>query len=882
MKRFISIVLIGSFALSNLFAGYAKVPKNQIKQYRFEPQPSSHVQNNNDLAGIVSPNTRNSGTFTYVESSSNGYGMVAPNTRPLFVDIDEGNWFTVYRQYAGENTTHGQLGAAYSADGLDWDIYTNINHNGNPPWGGGGVGGTGVAQGRYPSAAGTSDQPLAIWNEYTGDVTTGSLYGGRPYYSYDSFGWDGGSFSYPADIDLLFDGNTDGKDLWVGSAAMSYDAGAGMNVVNVVYNDWTRGDRWLFHSEAYEDGFVVFGTEQKVIDEVNDLVGGDDAGSFNTSPYVSFTPDGLGMVGVSVGLFLGADTDASSVSNYHTPIFKLSENHGASWHGGSTGDASLGHANSTDGDGYYFVPDAVWDDLVATQFGGEVVEDECAGTTHTLDSFWSYYENDMKVDIEGNPHFAIQVLPCESITDGFCWYTAEAGLYHFTIDRDHIDNPGAINSETGWNWSFIMTGEATWSFADMTGDTYIWDNHVSLSFSKDDPNIVYAVTNMAEAGSLADPSVFEDPCYVTLMSDYPTWSEDIFVVKSTDGGNTWWNPLNVTNTPDDTGGVCPSGYPKCDPAEEYPHAAQWATDDKVYIMYQMPNWEFNEIGDLLGADFMNRVYAGYVFIDDSDIPEYGSDLSCYADTGDVNDDGIINILDIISLVNHVLGTLTIDDLCAADYNADGIVNILDIISLVNVVLGIGRTADVDADSVEVLISDNNLSIGSNGEVTAVQFTLNHDSDFEITLTEELNELVGFGACNTDNNQTTCIIVGAESNELFSANSEFSISEFIAANNSGYVNVQYEQTIPTGYVVSDAYPNPFNPSTSLTVDLDQESLVSVGVYNIMGQLVAQLFDGQLNGYGNEITWDASAVPSGVYFINVQVDNSLETKKVMLLK
>ena len=133
---------------------------------------------------------------------------------------------------------------------------------------------------------------MAIWNEYTGDVTTGSLYGGRPYYSYDSFGWDGGSFSYPADIDLLFDGNTDGKDLWVGSAAMSYDAGAAMNVVNVVYNDWTRGDRWLFHSEAYEDGFVVFGEEQKVIDEVNDVVGGDDTGSYNTSPYVSFTPGG--------------------------------------------------------------------------------------------------------------------------------------------------------------------------------------------------------------------------------------------------------------------------------------------------------------------------------------------------------------------------------------------------------------------------------------------------------------------------------------------------------------------------------------------------------------------------------------------------------------
>ena len=120
------------------------------------------------------------------------------------------------------------------------------------------------------------------------------MYGGRPYYAYDEFGWAGGSFSYPADIDLLW--ATSNKDLWVGSAAMSFDEDMDMFVVNTVYNDWTRGDRWLFHSEAYEDGFIVFGTEQLIIDEVNDLVGGDDTGSFNTSAYVCFNRDGLGAV----------------------------------------------------------------------------------------------------------------------------------------------------------------------------------------------------------------------------------------------------------------------------------------------------------------------------------------------------------------------------------------------------------------------------------------------------------------------------------------------------------------------------------------------------------------------------------------------------------
>ena len=167
MKRFISIFVVGIFFMNIAFSGYVKVPKNQRKQYRFEPAPMNHVQQNADTYPIVYPNTRNSGSYALVDSSGNGYGMVAANTRPLFVDIDNETWFTCYRQYAGEQTTHGQIGGAYSEDGVDWSIYTNLNYNGSPPWGGGtgaGQGGLETAEGRYPSALGTDDQPLAMWN----------------------------------------------------------------------------------------------------------------------------------------------------------------------------------------------------------------------------------------------------------------------------------------------------------------------------------------------------------------------------------------------------------------------------------------------------------------------------------------------------------------------------------------------------------------------------------------------------------------------------------------------------------------------------------------------------------------------------------------------
>ena len=874
MKRFISITLISALCVGISFGAVKKVPKGEKMMYRFEPSPIVHGATHGSTP-ITMPNTRNGGSFALVDSSTNGYGLVAANTRPLFVDPENtGYWFSAYRQYCGENTTHGQLGTAYSDDGASWETYSNVNSNGTPPWGGGGVGGTGVGQARYPSVVGTEDQPVAIWNEYTGNATdnNGSLYGGRAYYSYDSFGWDGGSFEYPVDLDLLWMDDT--KDHWVGSVAISYDDNMGMYVVNAVYNDWTRGDRWLFHSEAYEDGYIVMGQEQKVIDEVNDLVGGDDTGSFNTSAYLSCNPEGICGVGL-VGYFLGADTETSTVSNYHTGIFRMSEDHGSNWHGCS---GSEGCAPSSDGNGYYFIPDAVFDDLVANQFNYDYTDD-CAGTTSTINSFFTYYEDDFKVDRNGNPHFTIQILGCDA---EFCYYVPESGIYHFTIDRNYLDNPGPVNTATGWNWSFVISGSDTWSEADMTGETYIWNNHSSMGFSVEDTDVMYVVSNMATRGDFAgDPANLEDPCYLTTWEDYPEWSEDLYVIKSTDGGLTWWNPLNVSNTPDETGGICPSGYPKCDPAETHPHTAQWATDNDVYVQYQMPNWAFNEIGDLLSADHMNRVYIGTATVDDSDIPEYPgeSEVGCYADPGDVTGDGILNVLDIISTVNHILGSNLLDDTCAADYTGDGIINVLDIISVVNIILGNGRMSD--AENVQISIEGSDVLMAADGFVSAVQFTLNHGDDFEIEITQDLNDKVGFGACERQDNSTTCIVVGPESNKLFSADGAYEISDFIAANGSDYVNVQFD-TMPNAFSVSDAFPNPFNPSTSLTIDLASEALVSVKAYNVVGQLVSEVFNGSLNGYGNQITWNAENVPSGVYFMQVQVGSSMTTKKVMLLK
>ena len=50
------------------------------------------------------------------------------------------------------------------------------------------------------------------------------------------------------------------------------------------------------------------------------------------------------------------------------------------------------------------------------------------------------------------------------------------------------------------------------------------------------------------------------------------------------------------------------------------------------------------------------------------------------------------------------------------------------------------------------------------------------------------------------------------------------------------NVTFSETVPSAYEISNAYPNPFNPSTSFEMRLDQASDVTVKIYNLTGQLV----------------------------------------------
>lgn len=74
-------------------------------------------------------------------------------------------------------------------------------------------------------------------------------------------------------------------------------------------------------------------------------------------------------------------------------------------------------------------------------------------------------------------------------------------------------------------------------------------------------------------------------------------------------------------------------------------------------------------------------------------------------------------------------------------------------------------------------------------------------------------------------------------------------------------------VPVDYVLEQAYPDSFNPSTVIGYTLPVESNVRMRVYNVLGQLVATLIDGVPAAGKSSTVWDASGNSSGIYFIRM---------------
>ncbi len=89
-------------------------------------------------------------------------------------------------------------------------------------------------------------------------------------------------------------------------------------------------------------------------------------------------------------------------------------------------------------------------------------------------------------------------------------------------------------------------------------------------------------------------------------------------------------------------------------------------------------------------------------------------------------------------------------------------------------------------------------------------------------------------------------------------------------------------LPVAFALHQNFPNPFNPSTHITVELPQAGNVYLAVYNVKGQKVKDLLSGWQNAGIYEVVFDGRDLASGVYFYRLQAGNVVQTKRMLLVK
>ena len=182
---------------------------------------------------------------------------------------------------------------------------------------------------------------------------------------------------------------------------------------------------------------------------------------------------------------------------------------------------------------------------------------------------------------------------------------------------------------------------------------------------------------------------------------------------------------------------------------------------------------------------------------------------------------------------------------------------------VNVLFGWQKPVDPDGDELEYTL------IYSAAEDFPDSSTIEIEGITEIshTLSEDLNS-------NTDYYWK---VISSDTRTGFSESDVFTFKT-----NEVVIGVDDEGNLPKEFSLSQNFPNPFNPTTTIKYDLPKAVQVRLVVYNLRGQEVAVLVDDeQMAGY-RSIKWNAPNVASGMYIYKITAGDFVQTRKMVLLK
>jgi hypothetical protein len=181
---------------------------------------------------------------------------------------------------------------------------------------------------------------------------------------------------------------------------------------------------------------------------------------------------------------------------------------------------------------------------------------------------------------------------------------------------------------------------------------------------------------------------------------------------------------------------------------------------------------------------------------------------------------------------------------------------------------------------EIAIYDGNLCVGA--------VIVDGEWPIEMNAWEADSTNAGFISGNT----ISMHIWSAQSNIEYHTNLTFEIGDGhfgsglfsrIAIEGTTVVDVRDNESIqPRVFSISQNYPNPFNPLTKIRYSVPQLSNVIIKVFDILGNEIATLVNGELPTGEYEYEFDGSGLTSGIYFYRLQAGSFIETKKMVLLR
>ncbi len=177
------------------------------------------------------------------------------------------------------------------------------------------------------------------------------------------------------------------------------------------------------------------------------------------------------------------------------------------------------------------------------------------------------------------------------------------------------------------------------------------------------------------------------------------------------------------------------------------------------------------------------------------------------------------------------------------------------------------------------------NVNNNGQVVLNWATASETNNqmFEIQRTTENSEFVTIGFVNGAGTTTEQQQYSYTDRTVDPGTYSYRLKQIDFDGRFDYSNVvDVDVKGPLTFELKQNYPNPFNPTTNIKYNIPVASNVKLAVYNVVGEEVAVLVNGFVQEGFYEVTFNASSLPSGVYFYKLQSGNLVQTNKMMLLK